>query len=77
MAMQCNIDRRGKQLRLLMGILNLLLAVICLGMYFFSPWPSIGWIISSILLTLCGAFAIFESYMSWCALRAMKIKTPL
>lgn len=77
MAMQCNIDRRGKKLRLLMGIFNLLLAVLCLAMHWLSPWPSIGWIISSILLCLCGLFTIFEAYMNWCALRAMNIKTPL
>jgi drug/metabolite transporter (DMT)-like permease len=75
MAMKCNIDRRGQQLRGLWGVANLVLAIVCLCMYFLSPWPHPGWIFAGILLFFCGVFGIFEAYFSWCALRAMKIKT--
>lgn len=75
MAMKCNIDRRGQQLRALWGVANLVAAIGCLCMQFFSPWPHIGWIIAAILLGICGLFGLFEAYFSWCVLRAMKIKT--
>ncbi len=76
MPMKCNIDRRGQQYRALWGVVNLIGAVVCVCMYFFSPWPATGWVITAVLLFLCGALGIFEACFSWCALRAMKIKTP-
>lgn len=72
----CNIDRRGQQLRAFFGVANVIGALVCLCMYFFSPWPSWGWIVAAILLFCCGALGLFEAWYSWCALRAMKIKTP-
>ncbi|HCD34411.1 MAG TPA: hypothetical protein DER01_18520 [Phycisphaerales bacterium] len=76
MPMKCNIDRRGQQLRALLGVANLLGSIVCLCMYFFSPWQTKGWIFAGILLFICGAIGLFEACFSWCALRAMKIKTP-
>ena len=76
MPMKCNIDRRGQQLRGLWGVLNLILAAVCVYMYLFSSSPNLYWIIGAVLLFICGAFGIFEYCFSWCALRAMKIKTP-
>lgn len=75
MAMKCNIDRRGQQLRGLWGAANLIGAIACICMYYFSPWPHKGWILAGVLLLICGVLGIFEACFSWCALRAMKIKT--
>ena len=74
MAMQCNIDARGKRVRFINGIIMIIIALILMAAW---AWPgrSIwGWAVASILL-LCGGFSIFESRKSWCALRAMGIKT--
>jgi hypothetical protein len=75
MALQCNIDAKGKLIRLIYGVafvsIGALLAV-------FWAWPrggALAWVVSLIAL-LGGAFAIFESRKGWCALRAMGLKTP-
>ena len=66
---QCNIDRRG---RLFRGILGLLF----LGA---GLWLVIGtdhdfWGSGAIA---AGAFALFEAIRGWCAIRAMGIGTPI
>ncbi|MEM7682624.1 MAG: hypothetical protein AAF288_11765 [Planctomycetota bacterium] len=74
--MQCNIDARGKRVRLLVGIgvldLGVLLAILAgLGV---APgwawWPAAGCLAG-------GAFSIFEARAGWCAIRAMGFKTPV
>jgi hypothetical protein len=76
MALQCNIDRRGKLLRMVYG---LTLAIAGIAMMFFwarhrdSVFP---WILSS-AITLGGAFAIFESLVGWCVVRALGYKTSI
>ena len=74
--MKCNIDRRGQQMRAWFGVANVLGAIACFGMHYFSPWPSWGWLIAGILLLACGILGLFEACFGWCALRAMKFKTP-
>jgi hypothetical protein len=76
MALQCNIDAGGKRFRFLLGVLLLGLGV---GLLLFWAWPAGGltaWIITACCL-VCGIFALFEARAGWCALRAMKVKTPL
>lgn len=74
--MQCNIDARGKLLRLIYGLLFLIAGVL-LTLFWARPNHStLAWIIS-ILLILAGAFAIFEAHKGWCILRATGFKTPL
>ena len=75
--MQCNIDARGKAVRLMWGMLCVLLAaatvvLIRLGTIG-GTW---AWIAAGGLLA-SGLFAIFEARKGWCGMRAMGCKTPV
>ncbi len=73
--MQCNIDAKGKSVRLISGIIVTLLAVILLALrgvgVVTGTWP---WIVGGLLLAM-GAFQIFEARAGWCVVRAMGFKT--
>ena len=76
MPLTCNIDPRGKVVRLIYGIVMIALAAILLfawAMPTGSPW---GWAMT-ILCALGGAFAVFEARAGWCVMRAMGFKTPM
>jgi len=68
--MQCNIDAKGKSVRLISGIIVSLVAVImlvlCATSVLTGNW---AWI------TAMGAFQIFEARAGWCIVRAMGFKT--
>lgn len=75
--MQCNIDAKGKALRLIYGLMMLAaaagVAVLMLaGVLNLGAW---GWGIV-IALALLGCFGVFEARAGWCAVRAMGFKTP-
>ncbi len=74
--MQCNIDARGKAVRLVAGAavegIGLVLAVLWfLG---FLPDWALGVGIAAIA---SGWFMIFEGLAGWCVLRAMGFKTSI
>jgi uncharacterized membrane protein HdeD (DUF308 family) len=73
--MQCNIDQRGRRVRLIYGILNVVLGLVLAlaAARGHSPWL---WLFAAVLLA-GGAFAIFESRKGWCVVRAMGFKTPV
>ena len=75
-AMQCNIDARGKRVRLINGIVTTVIGVMLL-----VAWasPSGGWVAWAVTIAALagGAFMIFEARAGWCAIRAMGIKTPI
>ena len=75
-AMQCNIDSRGKRVRLINGIVT-----IAIGLVLVFAWAigSVGWLpwAITIAVLVSGAFMIFEARAGWCAIRAMGIKTPI
>jgi hypothetical protein len=74
--MQCNIDRRGRALRLSMGLATaatgagLLLARWLFGLDAWSLWAALAALAG-------GGFMIYEGAMGWCAVRAMGFKTPI
>jgi len=72
----CNIDQRGKTIRLTLGAFieatGLLLGVLWFLAYL-PPWTL--WL--AIATWLSGIFVIFEAVMGWCAVRAMGFKTPV
>jgi hypothetical protein len=74
MALQCNIDSRGKRARLISGIVMLTMALIVAGAWAWPARSALGWAVAAVLLTV-GAFTIFEARAGWCALRAMGFKT--
>jgi len=76
MPLTCNIDARGKAVRLIYGIF---LSIIGLLLAIFLAWGSdspLRWLIA-IGCIVAGGFAIFESRAGWCVMRAMGFKTPM
>jgi hypothetical protein len=76
MPLQCNIDSRGKAVRLVYGVVLVLVGVVLAG---FWAWPGgsvFAWVVSIAVLA-GGAFAIFEARAGWCVVRAMGFKTPV
>ena len=76
-AVQCNIDARGKAVRLTMGLASLLAAVV-LGTAIAAGWLPGGLLwLAVVAAALGGAFAVFEGWAGWCAVRALGFKTPV
>ena len=74
--MKCNIDARGKAVRLRAGIVTAGLGGILLGLWLAGiggGWPLWG----GIGLLAAGGFAIFEARAGWCVVRAMGFRTPV
>ena len=75
--MQCNIQSKGKAVRLISGLIHcgaglILLVLLAIGwVHHLGVWIAAG------ALILAGAFQVFEGWAGWCVLRAMGIKTPL
>lgn len=65
----CNIDRRG---RLLRGILGFLLLAAGIYLVFWTDHAFWGSGACAV-----GAFGLFEGIKGWCAIRALGIGTPL
>jgi hypothetical protein len=76
MPLQCNIDARGKRVRLINGIVLLLIGVLLILFWAIPFGGLVAWTIC-VALVLLGAFVIFESRSGWCAIRAMGFKTPI
>ena len=75
--MRCNIDAKGKVIRLLSGVFFLLVGLGLLLVVVFSM-PEISWLwMVGVLLVAIGVFQVFEGWAGWCVLRAMGIKTRL
>ena len=74
MALQCNIDARGKAIRLIYGLVFSIVGVLLI---FLWAKPAGGWFAWTVtlLLLIGGAFMIFESRSGWCVIRAMGFKT--
>jgi hypothetical protein len=76
MALQCNIDSKGKAVRLIYGIVMILVAIVLAAVWARSSGGVFSWIVVLIVFA-SGAFSIFEGWSGWCALRALGFKTPL
>jgi len=76
MPLTCNIDSRGKALRMIMGLIFLLDGITLMFAWGWRTGSHIVWI-TSIVMIVAGAFMIFEARNGWCALRAMGMKTPV
>lgn len=76
MAFECNIDSRGKAVRLRLGLMGVLsslgLAAACL----LISAPDLAWIVPAGAF-IGGAFAIFEGRTGWCVVRALGFRTPI
>jgi hypothetical protein len=76
MGLTCNIDSRGKAIRLIMGIVFLIDGLTLLFLWALRTGSHAGWI-TSIVLIVAGAFMMFEGWKGWCVIRAMGMKTPV
>ena len=73
--MHCNIDQRGRRSRIISGAIVDLIGI---GIFVIGVMrDNLGALIAGGVLSLVGAFMIFEGVRGWCALRAMGVKTPL
>lgn len=74
--MHCNIDARGKAVRLIVGAFVESIGFL-LGIFWFlgmlPDWAGLA----GLAAILGGAFMIFEGAAGWCVLRAMGFRTPL
>ena len=78
MPRECNIDARGKFLRLVGGSVSLTMAIIAVGLLYLGLIPSNWFTISSAIgLFAGGALGIYEGRSGWCIARAMGIWTPI
>jgi hypothetical protein len=77
MALECNIDARGKAYRLRLGFKLVIFGLLLATAFFLAGvelgllWLGPGGIIAG------GAFAIFEGRAGWCIARAMGFRTPI
>lgn len=75
--LECNIDARGKAVRLLSGLASLAAGLVLLSLTAAGVLDGQLVAVAAGAAVLGGGFAIFEARAGWCALRAMGIKTPL
>jgi len=77
MAFECNIDAKGKALRLIGGIFALLGGAV--GYYIldaeYLPIPETLGQMGVVAVVIGGAFSIFEARAGWCIVRALGFKT--
>ena len=77
MAIECNIDARGKAVRMKLGIRLVILGLILAALPYFGIIPSsFGWTLAGGSF-VGGAFTIWEARMGWCVLRATGFKTKI
>jgi hypothetical protein len=76
MALQCNIDSRGRVARLVYGIVMMAAAVVIAFAWAIPSGSVWAWVVTA-SLAVAGAFGIFEARAGWCAVRAMGFKTPM
>ena len=77
MALECNIDSKGRALRLVAGLLAILggaVAYLILMLEIMPVPESIG-TLGVLAMFTGGAFAIFEAKAGWCVVRALGFRT--
>jgi hypothetical protein len=76
MALACNIDAKGKAVRLRTGIAFALIGGVAALVWAVPGGGPVAWLVSGGFFA-SGAFAVFEARAGWCALRALGFKTPV
>jgi hypothetical protein len=75
--MECNIDARGKRVRLAWGVVMLVVSVVLAALTLMDVIPPApGWIAGAVAF-LSGAMGIYGGRKGWCMMRAMGFKTPV
>jgi hypothetical protein len=74
MGLACNIDRRGRRIRAINGLILLVVGMLLL----IFLWPPAWWVwFLAAGLVLGGLFSLFEARAGWCAIRAMGLRTRI
>lgn len=73
MKLTCNIDRRGRRIRLWSGIV--VAGAGGIGIVFGVLTGKTAPILGGAIVALAGGFMIFEAAVGWCAARALGFKT--
>jgi hypothetical protein len=74
MGTACNINRRGRIIRLVSGIV-LTAAAVGMAAAGWPPWPVWGRVVQAAVL-VSGLFGFFEAARGWCLLRGLGIRVP-
>lgn len=75
--MQCNIDSKGKVVRLVSGVVFTCVALALLVMVVVALADQVWMWVLGVVLLIVGVFQMFEGWTGWCVLRAMGFKTRL
>lgn len=76
--MKCNINAKGKAVRLVIGAVTALVGLALLVMWWTrgaDAGAALLW--SGVGVSAGGLFALFEGASGWCALRALGVRTPI
>ena len=77
MAMECNIDSKGRVVRFITGIFAILAGFVLAILVSQGILTSESYMLVIIGSILGVAFALWEARAGWCIVRAMGFKTPL
>jgi hypothetical protein len=77
MALECNIDARGKAVRMKLGIRLVILSLTLAALTYFEFLPTPLGLLAIAASFVGGAFTIWEARMGWCVLRATGFKTKI
>ncbi len=74
MPLTCNIDAKGKRVRLISGIVVSFIGIVLMLAWALPIGGQVPWTVAIVTLVF-GAFQIFEARAGWCVVRAMGFKT--
>lgn len=75
--MQCNIDSKGKVIRLVSGVVSASVAVTLLILTVVAFTDQVWMWILGVVLLIAGVFQVFEGWTGWCVLRTMGFRTRI
>jgi len=75
--MACNIDSKGKAVRLISGMITLVIAAALAILTATGVLPAAVGYGVAIAAAAGGVFQVYEGWAGWCVVRAMGFKTPI
>jgi hypothetical protein len=76
MALTCNIDAKGKLVRLTYGVVMVAAGLAMVAWWAWGSGAWLPWTVSGAVVAF-GAFGVFEARAGWCVVRAMGFKTAV
>lgn len=75
MALQCNIDARGRSMRTKIGVVLLALSAAAALVWALPSGAPAAWVVAG-ALAVFGVFSLVQAKLGWCAARAAGIRVP-